>query len=184
MNTLAYRNGVLREEWDDSTRTYTEYDENGQVTSSRPYTEAENAAADAAVAAEQAQAEAEARQVAQDALVTATLALSEQAHQDGQAWTAPTGAHDAYPLGATVSHGGKTWESLTPFNVWEPGVSGWREVVEDGYPEWVQPTGAHDAYKTGDRVIYQGRLYESLIDGNVWVPADYPAGWADLGPTD
>lgn len=47
--------------------------------------------------------------------------------KDGDPWTQPTGAHDAYAKGITVTHGGKTWESLTPANVWPPGVSGWRE---------------------------------------------------------
>ena len=46
------------------------------------------------------------------------------------AWVQPTGAHDAYALGAKVTHNGKTWESTVDANVWEPaGVSGWREVV-------------------------------------------------------
>lgn len=136
----------------------------------------------AELAADAEQAEAEAREQARDALLTATLALSEQAHTDGQAWTQPTGPGTAYPLGAAVTHGGKTWESLVAFNVWEPGVSGWRETVTDGYPEWVQPTGQHDAYQTGDRVTFEGHVWESLIDGNVWSPAAYPAGWTDLGP--
>lgn len=35
------------EEWNDDTRTYTCWDEAGNVTTSRPYTDAENAAADA-----------------------------------------------------------------------------------------------------------------------------------------
>lgn len=129
---------------------------------------------------EQEQAAVAAFEEAQAALVTANLALSEQAHEDGQAWVQPTGAHDAYPVGAQVTHGGKTWENLTPFNVWEPGVSGWREVVEDGYPEWIRPTGAHDAYNTGDRVSFEGSDYESLIDGNTWSPTEYPQGWRKL----
>ena len=100
----------------------------------------------------------------------------------GEAWKAPTGAHDAYRQGATVTHNGKEWESLTPANVWEPGVSGWREVAAEsaGPAEWVQPTGAHDAYKRGDRVRFGGKNYESLMDGNVWSPAAYPAGWKEL----
>ena len=53
--------------------------------------------------------------------------------QDGDPWVQPTGAHDAYSLGITVTHGGKTWESLADNNVWEPGVIGteslWKEVV-------------------------------------------------------
>lgn len=43
-------------------------------------------------------------------------------------WNQPTGAHDAYPVGAKVTHKSKNWENLTPANVWEPGVSGWREM--------------------------------------------------------
>lgn len=100
--------------------------------------------------------------------------------QDGDPWQAPTGAHDAYPLGITVTHGGKTWESLTAWNTHEPGVSGWREVVAEGYAAWVQPTGAHDAYAIGDRVSFEGSDYESLIAGNTWSPTAYPQGWRKL----
>ena len=99
--------------------------------------------------------------------------------QPGQEWVQPTGAHDAYPEGWEVVHDGKTWASTTPANVWEPGVSGWREVVEEGTApaEWVQPTGAHDAYQTGDLVTFEGAIYESTIDGNTWSPTEYPQGW-------
>lgn len=100
----------------------------------------------------------------------------------GEEWVQPAGAHDAYRQGATVTHNGKVWDSLTPANVWEPGVSGWRERTPEGedYPEFVQPTGAHDAYSLGDRVRFAGKNYESLRDGNVWTPAAYPAGWKEL----
>lgn len=94
-------------------------------------------------------------------------------------WVQPTGAHDAYPEGSVVLHGGAEWVSLTPANVWEPGVSGWRENVTEGSApaEWVQPTGVHDAYQTGDRVTFEGQVYRSLIDGNTWSPTAYPQGW-------
>ena len=99
--------------------------------------------------------------------------------EPGQEWRQPTGAHDAYPQDWEVTHNGRTWVSTTPANVWQPGVSGWREVVEEDAapPEWVAPSGAHDAYKTGDRVAFEGVVYESVIDGNVWSPTDYPQGW-------
>ena len=105
--------------------------------------------------------------------------LAAQGQTDGGEWVQPIDATTAYPKGWTVTHGGKTWVSLTPANVWEPGVSGWREVVEEGSgaPEWVQPTGAHDAYQIGDRVMFEGAEYVSLIDGNTWSPTDYPQGW-------
>ena len=113
-----------------------------------------------------------------EALATAYAAAI--GRKDGDPWQAPTGAHDAYRQGATVTHNGKLWESLTPANVWQPGVSGWRELVAEGYPAWVQPTGAHDAYAKGARVNFEGSDYESLIDGNTWSPTAYPAGWRKL----
>lgn len=102
--------------------------------------------------------------------------------QPGDPWVQPTGAHDAYAEGAIHSHRGKTWESLIPGNVWEPGVSGWREVTEEGGmpPEFVQPTGAHDAYNTGDLVTFKSEVYRSAIDGNVWSPEAHPAGWEQV----
>lgn len=100
---------------------------------------------------------------------------------EGEEWRQPTSAVDAYPLDWTVTHDGKQWVSLVAANVWEPGVSAWREVVEDGdVPEWVQPTGGHDAYNTGDQVMFEGDVYESVIDGNVWSPTAYPQGWEKI----
>lgn len=46
-------------------------------------------------------------------------------------WVQPTGAHDAYPKGAHVMHGGIEWVSDVDANVWEPGVSGWTQVGGD-----------------------------------------------------
>ena len=96
--------------------------------------------------------------------------------------------YDAYRTEATVTHGGKTWESLIHANVWEPGVSGWREVVTEdpdtgdpGVPDFVQPTGYHDAYQIGDCVRFDGKVYESMEGGNTWSPSAYPAGWELIG---
>ena len=45
-------------------------------------------------------------------------------------WVQPTGAHDAYPLGAKVSHNGKHWINTgKDGNEYEPGVWGWDEVA-------------------------------------------------------
>ena len=43
-------------------------------------------------------------------------------------WHQPAGAHDAYPLGAKVSHNGKHWTSDIDANIYEPGVACWTEV--------------------------------------------------------
>lgn len=45
-------------------------------------------------------------------------------------WVQPTGAHDAYNVGAKVAHNGKHWLSDMDGNVWEPGVYGWTEVTD------------------------------------------------------
>jgi len=45
---------------------------------------------------------------------------------EAQAWVQPTGAHDAYPAGAVVTHNGQTWTNTHgDGNSWEPGVYGW-----------------------------------------------------------
>ena len=51
--------------------------------------------------------------------------------EEWPAWSQPLGAHDAYELGAKVSHNGKKWVSDVASNVWEPGVYGWSEYTED-----------------------------------------------------
>ena len=101
---------------------------------------------------------------------------------DGDVWRQPTSAVDAYPKDWTVQHNDAVWVSLVAANVWEPGVSAWREVVEenDAPPEYVQPTGGHDAYQTGDHVMFEGAEYVSLIDGNTWSPTAYPQGWEKI----
>ncbi len=44
-------------------------------------------------------------------------------------WRQPTGASDAYAIGARVSHNAKRWISTVAANVWEPGVYGWSAQV-------------------------------------------------------
>ena len=108
--------------------------------------------------------------------------LAAQGQTDGGEWVQPTDATNAYPKDWTVTFGGKTWVSLTPANVWQPGVSGWREIVEEGDtpPEYVQPTGGHDAYNSGDLVTFEGAVYKCVIDNCVWSPTDYPQGWEEI----
>ncbi len=175
MSWFIYAGDVLTEHGDDATRTVTTYNTAGQVSGTRAYTAAENAAADAAEQARAADAAARARTELADAVLDATVALMEDAHTDGAAWTQPTGAHDAYPLGATVTHNGKTWANLTPANVWQPGVTGWREVVAEGPAAWVQPLGAHDAYPLGAKVTHKGKTWTNLTPANIWEPGVY--GW-------
>lgn len=53
-------------------------------------------------------------------------------------------------------------------------------VAEDEYPAWAAGT----TYPDGARVVAAHRTFESLSAGNIGnVPADSPATWLDLGPT-
>lgn len=45
-----------------------------------------------------------------------------------QPWVQPQGAHDAYAIGAQVTHNSHLWENTTAANVWEPGVYGWNDL--------------------------------------------------------
>ena len=168
-----YKNGVLVEQWDDAAATYTRF-ESGVEVESRPYTTAEQEQADARQAGVVEASEKQARREAREALLDATLALTEATHTPGDAWAQPVGVSGAYPVDATVTHDGKEWVSLTPFNVWEP-PTGWREVVAKNYPKWVRPTGAHDAYNVGDRVTYLWQDWECMSAANVYAPGIY--GW-------
>ena len=174
---------VLATGFDDAARQAHEYDLDDEPIQVRDYTDEENARADAIVsAAAVLDAQAALDRAVQvnaapdelTALQEATLA--EEGIEPGDPWRQPTGAQNAYPLGAIVTHVDKTWESLVAANVWEPGVSGWRETGA-GCPEWVQPTGSHDAYNTGDCVTFEGACYVSTMDANVWSPTDLPSGW-------
>lgn len=66
---------------------------------------------------------------APDVAVSLWVSISDPA-EEWPAWSQPVGAHDAYPAGAKVSHGGKRWTSDTTANVWEPGVYGWTKHTE------------------------------------------------------
>lgn len=102
-----------------------------------------------------------------------------QQHTEDQAleWSDPTDWFDnPIMTGDQRTFDGKLWESLMDYNVWAPPI-GWREVVENGYPEWVQPTGAHDAYAVGERVTHDNPndggaiwVYESVIPANTTEP--------------
>lgn len=100
---------------------------------------------------------------------------------DIPSWIQPQGAHDVYPEGREVTHNGKTWVSIIPANVWEPGETGWREVVPptpdnpNPVAEWKQPLGAHDAYAKGSVVTHNEFTWVSDVDANVWEPGVY--GW-------
>lgn len=50
----------------------------------------------------------------------------ENASAQPAAWVQPTGTHDAYQIGAEVTHNGSVWVSTAANNVWSPGEYGWQ----------------------------------------------------------
>lgn len=112
-----------------------------------------------------------------EVLVGQGATVNFQDHCDNQSleWSDPADwFENPVMIGDQRTYGGKLWESLVDYNVWEPPI-GWREIVSEGYPDWVQPTGAHDAYALGDRVTHNGSDWESTTPANVWEPGVF--GW-------
>lgn len=88
-------------------------------------------------------------------------------------WVQPTGAHDAYPMGRSVSRGGLVYESLIPNNTTMPGDPAdpqsyrwWRKIEPTQPPAsgpgpW-DPNG-HE-YKTNDLLTFQSQTYRVRQD--------------------
>ena len=199
----AYLGGVLRERRDDTTRTVTTYDDDGTPTT-RPYTEAENAEADAALV--------DAARL--DDLTERVAAL--------EAWRAEQQAADPDRPDAP------TWDQLQPPNWWMPGApltdtdgtvyrntsgtvlttppSGfpgggiaWRgnlfvvvTSTPDPDPDPTRPAGyvgpwSPDAeYKVGDVTDRAGRYYRAKVAhgsayAGTWGPP-LPSVWDVVGP--
>lgn len=86
-----------------------------------------------------------------------------------------------YPLGWEVVHKGKRWRSTMATNVWEPGVSGWRQVMPDGSPApYSAPTGAHDAYEAGEIVTWGGKTWAAVRNGVAHSPGEAPVEWREV----
>lgn len=161
-------------------RTVVGYDHDGEIVNERPFSDEENYQADFDEQVSVQGQLSEAMAAASRDIVNATVELMKSSREDGLDWVQPTGVHDAYWAGATVTHNGKTWESLVTANVWEPGVTAWREAAADGIAGWIQPLGAHDAYTSKDLVRHHEKLWKSDFEVNVWEPGVY--GWTEYTP--
>ena len=88
-----------------------------------------------------------------------------------------------YPLGWRATHVGKTWRSLVPNNMDEPGVAGWREEApaDDPIP-YVRPARRRDAYRKNERVTFEGTIYTATRSGVMESPKEAPGDWSATGP--
>ena len=104
---------------------------------------------------------------------------------EGLPWVQPTGSHDVYPSGVTVTHEGRLWRSEHPFNAWPPGTPNlWADLGKapatvpglpvDDYPAWATGTPVH----AGDIITYEGTLYRAVQAHTTqagWEPPMVPA---------
>lgn len=182
---------------DDDARTVTTYDETGAVTSTRPYTEAENAAVDAAVA-----------DAAQLTALTARVARIEAhlwpAADDPTTPDDPTVADwvalgGIWPDQGLLREGGTVWRNVSgvPLTTPPSGFPGqpgqWGHlfvaVLEpdpepepgDEWPAWKTWDGNNASlYQVGAQVTHNGRRWTSTAADNHWEPGVF--GWTDAGP--
>ena len=182
MSWSIYRAGTLVEHGDDDARTVTTPD------GTRPYTEAENAAADDAITAA-------ARLTNIEARVARIEAHLWPADTDPQPSTAPTwdDLGGVWPDGGLLLDGGVVYRNVsgvpltTPPSAFPGSPDQWGHLFqhatpepepepEPGAPAWTEGV----AYKVGDRVTYAGTTYRCVqahtaITG--WTPAAVPALW-------
>ena len=95
---------------------------------------------------------------------------------DPSDWIQPTGAHDAYPLGARVMYNGDIYKSTIAANVWSPDVTGWENLTAPEIGEWAVGV----AYKVGDEVVYDGMNYcclQAHTSQAGWEPSKVSALW-------
>lgn len=181
MSTRRFLDGVLIEEWDDDTRTYTDH----RTGTSRPYTDDENQAADDAIAAAARMDDLEAR-------VTRIEEHLWPADTNPQPSTTPTWGDlgGVWPAGTFLLDGGVVYRNVSgvPLTTPPSGFPGspgqWGHLFQrvtspppkPAVPAWTE--GA--AYKVGDLATYAGTTYRCLqahtaIAG--WTPAAVPALW-------
>jgi len=71
------------------------------------------------------------------------------------AWKAPSGAHDAYPTGATVTHNGDVWRTDLPtLNVWPPEEGNvhtqWVKITDELLEDLNPPTDEEGEAEAGE----------------------------------
>jgi hypothetical protein len=108
--------------------------------------------------------------------------LQDAGQIDGADWVQPTGAHDCYPLGYTVTFDGKLWESLITANTTVPGSDPrwWKDLTTVVDPNAWDPN--YKSYLVGDIVTYETKSYDCLqehVSQPGWDPVSVPALWHD-----
>lgn len=195
MSAQVYADGALVEEWDDTTRTHTDYTTDPPTV--RDYTQAENDAADQRLTNE-ARLDDHEQRIA--ALETAVFPPDPDP-TPGEPIDAPTwdDLGGLWPHGTLLADGGKVWRNIAgvPLTTPPTGFPGdpaqWTHLFievttePDPEPDPERPPWSPDsvAYQVGDEVTDSGRAYRCAQPHTSqpgWNPAAVPALWTDLGP--
>lgn len=164
---------LYRERADDESRTVTTWDAQGTVTGTRPYTDAENAAADAAIAATATLTDLAARV----ARIEAKL-WPPQPDTTPAASVATLAAYGGvWPVGGLLVDGGKTWRNIsgvpltTAPTAFPGGPERWSHLFVLAAPATQPPPpagtipdwSATATYAIGDKVTRNGVTYRCLV---------------------
>lgn len=100
------------------------------------------------------------------------------------------GRPNAWRIGALCRHNSIVWESITDWNVWEPGVTGYWRDVSSPIPAFIAaPPGYNigDHVTKGTRVDLTGatvpRVFVSRRAANVFDPETDNSGWFEIADT-
>ena len=197
MSARIYADGVLVEEWDDQTRTYTDHTTDPPVV--RPYTQQENLAADRGAESAAAITDLQRRvEILEAAVFGSPEVPTDPEDPSVKMWAQWGGIVPPGQLLRDVD--GSVYRNVagvpltTPPSGMPGGPGPWghlwalaldgEEPDDPGEPE-APAWAAGVSYQVGDVVQYNGRLYEckqahTSLAG--WEPTNVPALWTDLGP--
>lgn len=202
MSWQRFENGLLVEQGDDTARTVTTYDESGAVTSTRPYTPEENAAADAAIALAARVDDHEARLSRIETHLWPTPP-DPTTPSDASEW-GDLDEPNRWPNGGLLlDTDGKVYRNIsgsiltTPPSGFPGGGAAWignlfvvaldpdpEPTTPDGY---VGPWSAQASYAVDDVVDKDGRYWQcEVAHGSerqgTWAPGVAHTIWTDIGP--
>jgi hypothetical protein len=88
-------------------------------------------------------------------------------------WVQPISAETAYRIGVIVLHNGKEWQNEIDYNVWEPGVTGWKDLTAPSNnlctdsPQWSSSNWS--LYVVGFYVKDNSKIWRAKNTTHTWI---------------